>query len=151
MPTYRQATPADVRVLVQFWHDMLVESQVAGSGFVSGWRERLERDFGVQIEAGSAAWFVGEDRSHVVGTAAAFLNRNTGGVLLDVQATLAGIYVVPGYRRNGIARELTQRAIAWCREHRCVRIRLQASEAGRPLYESLGFETFREMMKLDLR
>jgi GNAT superfamily N-acetyltransferase len=151
MPSYRRGELRDLPILVQFWHDMLIESDVAGSGFVHDWRERLEADFKAQITAETMAWFVAEQDGHIVGTAAAFLNRNTGGVLLDVQATLAGIYVVPGHRRSGIARELTLRAIEWCKERGCVRVRLQASEAGRPLYESLGFRTFHEMMKLDLQ
>ena len=151
MPTYRVAESQDIPVLVQFWHDMLVESQVAGSGFVADWRERLQAHFHAQMDGGTLAWFVAEDGGHIVGTAAAFLNRNSGGALLDLQATLAGIYVVPGHRRRGIAREVTLRAMGWCKQQGCVRIRLQASQAGRPLYESLGFTTFREMMKLDLR
>ncbi len=151
MLTYREGAAADVPVLAQFWHDMLIESQVAGSGFVPDWRRRLEWDFSAQLAAGTAAWFLAEDAGHIVGVAAAFLSQNSAGALLDSQATLAGIYVVPGHRRRGIARELTQRAIAWCRQRGCVRVRLQASQAGRPLYESLGFRTFREMMKLDLR
>lgn len=150
MPTYRSGTLADIPVLAQFWHDMLLESTVAGSGFVADWRPRLEADFRRQMDAGAMAWFVAEEAGHIVGCAAAFLNRNSGAILLDLQATLAGIYVVPGHRRRGIAREVTERAITWCKEQGCVRIRLQASQAGRPLYESLGFRTFREMMKLDL-
>jgi GNAT superfamily N-acetyltransferase len=130
---------------------MLLESQVAGSGFVPDWRERLERDFAQQMAAGTMQWFVAEADGHIVGTAAALLSNSTGGALIDLHATLAGIYVVPGYRRRGIAREVTVRAIEWCKQRGCVRIRLQASEAGRPLYESLGFKTFKEMMKIDLR
>ena len=148
--TYRDGAEADIPILAQFWHDMLLESHVAGSGFVPDWRERLERDFAQQMAAGTMAWFVAEAGGHIVGTSAAFLNRSTGNVLLDLQATLAGIYVAPGYRRRGIARELTIAAINWCKRRGCVRVRLQASQAGRPLYESLGFTTFREMMKLDL-
>jgi GNAT superfamily N-acetyltransferase len=148
---YRHAAPADLPVLAQFWHDMLIESKVAGSGFVPDWRDRLQYDFAAQMAAGTMEWFLAEVDGHIVGTAAAFLNRSTGGILLDLQATLAGIYVAPGHRRQGIARELTVRAIEWCKKRGCVRVRLQASEAGRPLYESLGFKTFREMMKLDLR
>lgn len=141
-----------MHALTQLWHDMLVESKVAGpDGFVRDWRSRLEAEFQAQMEAGSMALFVAQEDGHIVGTAAAILSRNTGAILKDVQATLAGIYVVPGHRRRGIARELTERAIAWCKERGCVRIRLQASKAGRPLYESLGFRTFQEMMKLDLR
>ena len=151
MPTYRLGTPADAPVLAQFWHDMLVESRVAGSGLVSDWRERLERDFADQVTAGTMGWFLAEEGGHIVGTAAAFLRSGRSNILLDVEATLAGIYTAPGYRRRGIARELTLQAIAWCKAQNCVRIRLQASDAGRSLYESLGFKTFREMMKLDLQ
>ncbi|HEY9180194.1 MAG TPA: GNAT family N-acetyltransferase [Candidatus Baltobacteraceae bacterium] len=147
---YRSATQADVPVLAQFWHDMLVESRIVGSGLVADWRERLERDFAEQMEAGTMAWFVAEDGGHVIGTAAAFLRSGRSNILLDLEATLAGIYTAPGHRRCGIARELTLRAMQWCKERACVRIRLQASDAGRALYESLGFRTFREMMKLDL-
>lgn len=151
-PTYRHGDLSDVPGLAQLWHDMLVESKVTSpDGFVRDWRSRLEVEFQAQMDAGSMAWFVAEEEGHIVGTATVILSRNTGGILKDVQATLAGIYVVPGHRRRGIARELTERAVAWCEERGCVRIRLQASEAGRPLYESLGFRTFHEMMKLDLR
>lgn len=151
MPVYRRGTPADIPVLAQFWRDMLLESKVAGSGFVPDWRPRLERQFEEQMAAGAMAWFLAEEDGHVVGTAAAILSSGTSNVLLDLTATLAGIYVVPGHRRRGIAREATVRAIAWCRERGCAYVRLQASDAARPLYESLGFRTFREMMKLDLR
>jgi len=150
MLTYRRGTPADVPVLAQFWHDMLLESKVAGSGFAADWRPRLEAHFREELAADTAAWFLAEEDGHIVGTAAAFLSTGTSGVLLDVTATLAGIYVVPGHRRRGIAREVTLQAIEWCKQRGCVYIRLQASDAGRPLYESLGFRTFREMMKLDL-
>jgi GNAT superfamily N-acetyltransferase len=151
MLSYRRGTAADIPVLSQFWHDMLIESKVAGSGFVPDWRERLQAHFQQQLDDGASAWFVAEDGGHIVGTAAAFLSSGTSNVLLDITATLAGIYVGPGYRRRGIARELTVRAMEWCKARGVAQIRLQASEAGRPLYESLGFKTFREMMKLDLR
>ena len=151
MLTYRHGTPGDVPVLAQFWHDMLIESRAAGSGLIPNWRERLERDFATQIAAGSMAWFVAEEGGHIVGSAAAFLRSGRGNILVDAEATLAGIYTAPGHRRRGIARELTLLAIQWCKQQRCVRIRLQASEAGRALYESLEFRPFHEMMKLDLR
>ncbi|HKU67044.1 MAG TPA: GNAT family N-acetyltransferase [Candidatus Baltobacteraceae bacterium] len=150
--TYRAGAPADAPVLAQLWHDMLIEAHVARAGrLVPDWRERLERDFAEQISAGTMAWFVAEAGGHIVGTAAAFLNSGRSDVLLDPTATLAGIYTAPGYRRRGIAREVTVRAIDWCKQRGCTYVRLQASQAGRPLYESLGFRTFREMMKLDLR
>lgn len=150
MPSYRQGDARAVGVYAQFWHDMLLESGIAGSGLLPDWRERLEREFAAQLESGAMAWFVAEEAGHLIGTAAAFLASGRANVLLERQATLAGIYVVPGHRRRGIARELTRRAIEWCAKQGCTRVRLQASATGRPLYESLGFTPFCEMMKLEL-
>ena len=75
MPTYRHGTEHDVPVLAQFWHDMLVESKVAGSGLVTDWRPRLERHFTEQMAEAAMAWFLAEEDGHVVGTAAAFLSH----------------------------------------------------------------------------
>jgi hypothetical protein len=40
--------------------------------------------------------------------------------------------------------------IAWCKQEGFARVSLHASEHGRPLYESLGFEDSNEM-RLNLR
>jgi GNAT superfamily N-acetyltransferase len=55
------------------------------------------------------------------------------------RAWIHSLYVEPALRRHGIGRQLTQTIIAWCREQRFEWVYLQASEQGRPLYESLGF------------
>lgn len=66
------------------------------------------------------------------------------------RATILNVYTDPDYRRRGIARQLMQRMIDWCKREGFVRVTLQASEAGRHLYESLGFEDSNEM-RLNLR
>lgn len=55
------------------------------------------------------------------------------------------VYVVPSYRRKGIARALMLAAMDWLKEKNCVVIRLHSSEEGVPLYESMGFKPRREM------
>lgn len=124
---------------------MLEECDLLGSGVVNDWETRLSAHFASQIRAGHMRWFVAESGGGIVGTAAAILQQRAGDIWLDKVATLAGIYVLPAFRRNGIARELTQRAIAWCKAQECRLIKLQASKAGRPLYESLGFTAGTEM------
>lgn len=150
MLSYRRAVAPDVPVLAELWHAMLVECDLVGSGLLPDWRERLENHFIAEIERESAAWFVAEDGGRIAGTGAAFLSAGRSNVLRDLSAMLAGVYVVPQYRRRGIARRLTLDLIEWCREQGCVRVRLHASAAGRPMYESLGFVTADEMMRLDL-
>jgi GNAT superfamily N-acetyltransferase len=66
------------------------------------------------------------------------------------RATILNMYTDPLFRRQGIARRLMQTMIEWCREEGFVRVDLHASEKGRPLYESMGFEATNEM-RLDLR
>src|SRR5713101_6867302 len=66
------------------------------------------------------------------------------------RATILNMYTDPPFRRQGIARRLMQTMIDWCRKEGFVRVDLHASDKGRPLYESLGFEPSNEM-RLDLR
>jgi|SRR6185312_14227374 len=58
---------------------------------------------------------------------------------------LLNVYTYPEFRKQGLARELTRRAIDWCRAEGFKIVWLHASEYGRPLYESLGFTPTNEM------
>ena len=58
---------------------------------------------------------------------------------------LVNVYVEPDYRHRGIARALVQTALDWCRAEGIRVVTLHASNAGRPLYESLGFQLTNEM------
>jgi GNAT superfamily N-acetyltransferase len=61
------------------------------------------------------------------------------------RAWIHSVYIEPAFRRRGIGRRLTETIVAWCREQGFQWIYLHASEQGRPLYESLGFESSTEM------
>jgi len=66
------------------------------------------------------------------------------------RATILNVYTDPEYRLRGIARKIMQTMIDWCKREGFARVTLHASEDGRHLYESLGFETSNEM-RLKLR
>ena len=66
------------------------------------------------------------------------------------RVTILNVYTEPAYRRRGIARSLMQTMIGWCKEEGFARVTLHASDDGRALYESLGFEVSNEM-RLNLR
>jgi GNAT superfamily N-acetyltransferase len=66
------------------------------------------------------------------------------------RATILNVYTDHEYRRRGIARKIMQAIIAWCQREGFARVTLHASDDGRHLYESLGFEPSNEM-RLTLR
>jgi GNAT superfamily N-acetyltransferase len=55
------------------------------------------------------------------------------------------MYSEPEARRLGIAKQLLQTMLDWCRHEGFRSVALHASPAGRPLYESLGFQPTNEM------
>ena|SRR5215831_19978765 len=61
------------------------------------------------------------------------------------RAWIQNVYVVPEFRRRGIAREIMRTLIDWCRAQGFNAVSLHASAEGRPLYEQLGFEATNEM------
>lgn len=60
-------------------------------------------------------------------------------------AIILNVFTEPDWRHQGIAVLLLQRVIEWARAERLDRLVLHASEAGRPLYERLGFVGTSEM------
>ena len=61
------------------------------------------------------------------------------------RAWIVNVYTEPEFRRRGLARQLLEAILAWCRDQQLHAIFLHASDAGRPLYESLGFQPTSEM------
>jgi len=58
---------------------------------------------------------------------------------------ILNMYTEPRARRCGVARKLMQAMIEWCRSEGYHSVSLHASEAGRSLYESMGFRQTNEM------
>jgi GNAT superfamily N-acetyltransferase len=58
---------------------------------------------------------------------------------------ILNMYTEPEHRGQGLARRIMEAMIAWCREEGLAVVALHASEAGRPLYEHLGFIPTNEM------
>ena len=61
------------------------------------------------------------------------------------EAYVLNVYTELAHRRRGIARQLTEHIVGWCRERGVARVALHASVDGRPLYEQLGFVATNEM------
>jgi GNAT superfamily N-acetyltransferase len=113
----------------------------------------LSRDFLTKAMAdGSFRAWLAADRERVVGGGAVLISPWPAHPydLECRRATIINVYVDPEYRRRGIARQLIEEILGWCKAEGLARVNLHASEQGRHLYETLGFEPSNEM-KLTLR
>ena len=69
----------------------------------------------------------------------------------DRVAFVYNLYTLPVHRRRGVARLLMDAIHAWCRSAGISSLALNASNDGRPLYESMGYsESPSPMMFLSL-
>ncbi len=132
---------------------------------ISGHRDRMFLDMGIDPAVVTAAsdpalrwiraaladgrylgWLATEDSGVVGGVGLTFLdlppNMHT---VNDQRGYLLNMFVEPAFRGQGIARTLVDRALAECRARGIDAVTLHASDAGRPLYESLGFTPTNEM------
>jgi GNAT superfamily N-acetyltransferase len=58
---------------------------------------------------------------------------------------IVNMFTEPEHRRHGLARQLMQTMIGWCKSEGIRALYLHASKDGLSLYESLGFEATNEM------
>lgn len=82
----------------------------------------------------------------ILGPATSMLSPQTFGFLFD-------LWVDPGARRQGVGRQLLERAVSWCREQGYGKLKLEVSarnEAARALYRGEGFAEERVYMGLQL-
>ena len=61
------------------------------------------------------------------------------------RGNILNVYTGDNFRRLGLARQLMEVIVRWCRENGIEVVILHASPAGRGLYESLGFKATNEM------
>ena len=92
-------------------------------------------------------WMAEDPSGQVVGGGGIVVAAWPGfpGDALAKRAWILNMYTEPQARRCGVARKLMQAMIEWCRSERYSAVWLHASAAGRPLYESMGFQPTNEM------
>jgi GNAT superfamily N-acetyltransferase len=61
------------------------------------------------------------------------------------RGNILNVYTAESFRRQGLARDLTNTVLQWCRKNGIDTIVLHASPAGRSLYDEMGFTATNEM------
>ena len=143
----RQATVADVDIIVRhrcsMFADMGYGDETARDGMASAARPFIE----AALKDGSyRGWLVEVGDRVVAGGGLAIVGfQPTPLDPAQRRVWVLNMYTEPAYRRRGFARGILQSMIDWCREQGLRSVSLHASDAGRPLYELLGFKPTNEM------
>ncbi len=146
--TIREAGPADLAVIVHHRRAMFEDM---------GYKDAAALD---AMDAGSRPFFA---QALAEGWYRGWLAQNGdgqvvagGGIVIlpwpshprDAQTRrpmIVNVYTDPAYRRNGLARRLMVAMLEWSRHEGYGTVSLHASDSGRSLYESLGFQATNEM------
>jgi GNAT superfamily N-acetyltransferase len=97
--------------------------------------------FRASIERGTCVAWLAVGGGEAIGSTALFLVERLPSPPnpRSVEGYLAHLYVAPAWRRAGVGSALVRAALDEARARSLGRVRLHATEPGRPLYERAGF------------
>ena len=141
--TIRQAIPRELPIAADFWNAIVRESwHEDWDERFPNWRSMFLANVEKKMAQGLQRYYVAEAAGEIVGAAGAQVGEAFFGA---VRGYIEGVYVVPAFRRRGVASHLMRASIEWLRSMACDSVRLQSTTEGAPLYESLGFLPTGEM------
>lgn len=148
----REATPADITTLVRHRRRMFEDMDAAGSeasdaAGLAAMDVLYAEQLRVHLRDGRQRAWVIESAGEIVASGTLLFSDWLPRPSDRTQrlAYLHSVYTQPEFRRRGLARRIVETALAACRELGLRRLTLHASDAGRPLYQSMGFLSTNEM------
>lgn len=147
---YRKTTKADMKILMKLRLEMLRE--VNGLSGEYEYDENFISESRRYFESGEQTTVIASDGETLVGCASLSYTWNmpTFSHPTGNRAHLMNVYTRADYRRRGISKKMVEILIDEAKENGVTEISLDATEIGRPLYESLGFKASDSCMVMDL-
>ena len=143
----RQGTVADLATIIHHRRSMFYDMGYTDVAALDKMEATASPFLKKAIEKGEYhAWLVEIGGKVVAG--GGVLNIALPSTTRDVEsrrAMILNMYTEPEHREKGLARLIMEAMILWCREQGYNSVSLHASDAGRHLYESLGFMPTNEM------
>lgn len=147
---YRKTTKADMKILMKLRLEMLREVNGLSGGYE--YDENFIFESRRYFESGEQTTVIASDGETLVGCASLSytwimptFSHPTGN-----RAHLMNVYTRADYRRRGISKKMVEILIDEAKRNGVTEISLDATEMGRPLYESLGFKASDSCMVMDL-
>jgi GNAT superfamily N-acetyltransferase len=149
----REAGAADFAHLVYHRRTMFAEMGLGDAASLDRVEEASKKYFAQALQHGTyKGWLAEAAGGAVIGGGGLVLACWPGypGETLAQRAWILNMYTEPAARGQGVAKRLLHVMIEWCRNNGFSNVSLHASDAGRPIYESFGFQPTNEM-RLKLR
>ena len=156
----RQAGIEDVRHLVHHRRAMFEDMKQGTAAELDGADQRAREYFVAALGAGNYKGWLAEDVEESDDTGNARVVAGGGMVIVPwagypgekhaARVWIVNMYTEPHARRRGLAKKFVSIMTEWCRAEGFASVSLHASDAGRLVYEPLGFQPSNEM-KLSLR
>ncbi|PKN62076.1 MAG: hypothetical protein CVU57_26250 [Deltaproteobacteria bacterium HGW-Deltaproteobacteria-15] len=152
--TLREATESDIAKLSIHHRKMFEEiwgkkGQCIDNSTGNELEQEYSRKLRAELPGGSCkSWLIEKDGQVAASgaiTIVSFVPTPTD--LSSRVAYLHSVYTEPGMRGNRFSGVIVKAALAYCRTNGIKRVILNASEAGRPIYERIGFCSYPEMMR----
>jgi GNAT superfamily N-acetyltransferase len=144
----REATAADIKIVMHHRRTMFCDMGYGDEAALAAMAQTSKPYFLRGLENGSyRGWLIEDEAGKVIAGGGVIITDYHSSPMdpLPKRAIAVNVYTEPEYRRRGLARKLMKIMIEWCREHGLGTMLLHASDDGRVLYESLGFEQTNEM------
>ena len=144
----RRATAADLSTIVRHRMGMFAEMGIGDPGLSGAYVPEFEQFAARALAEGSLqAWLAETEAGAVVAGGAVFIVPWPANPKARKQkrAFLLNVFTEPDQRRRGFARQVVQTMLDWCRGQGFESVFLHASDAGRPLYRSMGFAPTSEL------
>ncbi len=148
----RRGSLTDIPAIVHHRVGMMAEMGLATPSECAAYDPEFRAFAQKEIAAGNFNAFLAEtEAGQVVAGGAVYIIPWPGNPSdrRQQRAFILNVFTEPEFRRQGIARGLVGAMVDWCRAQGLHSVRLLASTAGRPLYQSMGFLPTSEM-KLEL-
>jgi ribosomal protein S18 acetylase RimI-like enzyme len=152
--TIRETTLPEDSLIAQHFYQMWRDNDVPDEAMNANWLDITLKFIAQARQELFYQAFVAEVDSVIVGSVGCQLFSGLYPNVFTAQyrnfGYIWGVYVEPAYRKQGIAKQLTQSAMSHLKAIGCTRVVLNASPSGKPVYSSLGFAES-NAMELDLR
>ena len=155
-PTIRPATLADLEALVRLRVALMREAGLTGAmddAEAANLAEALRRYVAAELPAGHFLCWVGvaDDGAVIACSGLVFVQKPPGSHNQSGrEAYIMNMYTVPEWRGRGLASRLFAAIVARAHEAGIRLVRLHATEAGRAIYERVGFHIVADEMVLRL-
>ncbi len=154
-PLLREATERDIshlaihhrKMFEEIWMD---KSECLDPSVCRGIEEAYAQKLKPELLNGTCkVWLVEEENKIIASGAISIVSFVPSPHDLSSNvAYLHSIYTEKEYRNNGFANLIINKITQYCKDYEIKRMILNASEAGRPIYEKLGFRSAPDIMRL---